>query len=653
MKQKLLRSNNKQLLSYCRSIFWRLGSALLLLCLVFLFFAHLVAPTSSAIQASDFKAGRIIDDAVFYAKDSMDVPAIQKHLDKYAPACDTWGKRPIGYGRTLGGVAPDPRLPRAEFARLKRTQDGDQRYLDPPYFCINQYYENPTTHETLYDTKGVKKPGMLSTAEIIYQASQQYQINPMVLLTILKKESYVFTDTWPFKYDYNTVMGYGCPDNAPCDRDYFGLYNQIHHAARQFDLYKKNIYSYNYLPYTNNNILYSPNYACGSKNVYLENIATTSLYIYTPYTPNEAALKNYPGTAYCGAYGNRNFFMFFNEWFGSTWGEAKDLRVHRENQPAPGTQNPSTPSEPSPNTSAIVPDGLYTISSALRKNYNLDIDGNHQISGTNVQVFDTNSTDAQIFRLQRNPKTGLYLIKSHTGDFALDAFSAGSENRTNVWLFSTNYTCAQYWQLIKNADGSFSFRNSCSDKYLDVANASLEATTNVWLWQKNGTKAQAWFLKRLDQVGAPVIGGVIDDGFYSLASDLRPHYNLDLKWNLSRHGNNIWMYDHNDTTAQSFFFKRNPKNGYYRIFTHDQKFSLDAANFGTTNRTNVGVANIVDNCAQNWEAIFNVDGSFSFRNSCSDKYLDVADASLEATTNVWLWQKNGTKAQAWRLYHAN
>lgn len=276
--------------------------------------------TDATVKATDFNAGRIIDDEVFYNANTMTVEEIQAHLDKYSAGCDMWGEKAIGYGRSINGKAVDPTISRREYARLMR-EAGRSDYHDAPYVCISKYYENPTTHTTNYDTNGEAQEGMISAAQIIYDAAQKYSINPQVLLVMLKKESYVWGDTWPLKNEYNTVMGYGCPDNAACDAKYYGFYNQVMKAAWQLNYYKEHIYSYGYYPYMMNNIYYSPNTSCGTKAVYLENIATTSLYIYTPYTPNDAALANYPGEAYCGSYGNRNFFMYFNEWFGSGYVE--------------------------------------------------------------------------------------------------------------------------------------------------------------------------------------------------------------------------------------------------------------------------------------------------------------------------------------------
>ncbi len=293
---------------------------------VFFGLAYKNTPETDAVKATDFKAGRIIDDAVFYNPNTMTVAEIQAHLDRYSANCDMWGEQPIGYGRKINGVAVNPNISRREYARMMR-EAGRTDYHDAPYVCISKYYENPTTHKTNFETNAVAEEGMISAAQIIYDAAHAYNINPQVLLVMLKKESYVWGDTWPLKNEYNTVMGYACPDNAPCDSVYFGFYNQVMKAAWQLNYYKEHIYSYGYYPYMTNNIYYSPNYSCGTKSVYLENIATTSLYIYTPYTPNDAALANYPGEAYCGSYGNRNFFMYFSEWFGSTYANTPEVEI--------------------------------------------------------------------------------------------------------------------------------------------------------------------------------------------------------------------------------------------------------------------------------------------------------------------------------------
>lgn len=262
----------------------------------------------AALSATDFKDGNIIDDATFYDKDSMTISEIQNFLNRQIPNCDTWGTSPSGYGS----------LTRAQYAQQIMGWHA------PPYVCLNNYHENPTTNETSFEKGGGSFEGGISAAQIIYDASQSYGISPKVLLVMLKKESAgpLTYDSWPLKSQYKYAMGYGCPDSGPnysanCTDARAGFYKQITLAAWQLKYYKDHPNDYRYkLGW--NTIQYAPDPACGTKQVFIDNIATLSLYIYTPYVPNAGSLTNYPGQAPCGAYGNRNFFMFFNEWFGST-----------------------------------------------------------------------------------------------------------------------------------------------------------------------------------------------------------------------------------------------------------------------------------------------------------------------------------------------
>jgi hypothetical protein len=263
----------------------------------------------NAAPVTNFNAGNIIDDSVFYNKNSMDVQQIQTFLNRLIPNCDVWGASASEYG---GGT-------RAQYAASRGWQN-------PPYPCLNVYYENPNNGETSYEKGGGAFAGGISAAQIIYNAAQQYGINPQVLLVMLKKESAgpLTSDTWPLKSQYKYAMGYACPDSGPnysaaCDSGKAGFYKQMMTAAWQLNYYKQHPNDYRY-HIGWNDIQYSTDPACGTKRVYIENIATLSLYIYTPYTPNDGALYNYPGTAPCGAYGNRNFYQFFSEWFGTTRG---------------------------------------------------------------------------------------------------------------------------------------------------------------------------------------------------------------------------------------------------------------------------------------------------------------------------------------------
>ena len=157
-----------------------------------------------------------------------------------------------------------------------------------------------------------------SAAHIIWQAAQDYDINPQVLIVLLEKEQSLVTDTWPNNRQYAKATGFACPDTGGCDSKAAGFKNQIRKAAALFREVLDGGWS-NYPAYTTQFIQYNPNTNCGGANVYIQNRATSALYRYTPYQPNAAALAAGTGVGdSCSSHGNRNFYNLFTEWFGDT-----------------------------------------------------------------------------------------------------------------------------------------------------------------------------------------------------------------------------------------------------------------------------------------------------------------------------------------------
>jgi hypothetical protein len=164
-----------------------------------------------------------------------------------------------------------------------------------------------------------------SAAQIIWQAGKDYGVNPQVLIVLLQKEQGLVTDTWPNHKQYAAATGYNCPDDdAGCRTNGSGFKSQVRGAAMLFSevLQNKDLdgdrFITNY-PTGNNYVQYNPSTSCGGSQINIQNRATSALYRYTPYQPNQSSLAAGYGTGdSCGAYGNRNFWLWFNDWFGST-----------------------------------------------------------------------------------------------------------------------------------------------------------------------------------------------------------------------------------------------------------------------------------------------------------------------------------------------
>lgn len=242
----------------------------------------------SAASPSDFDPGRIIGDGQFTNKSAMNIGDIQNLLNAKMPNCDTNGDQLI-YDPTHGDTVP-------------RRVYGERRGNPAPYTCLKDFSENGK-----------------SAAQIIWEAAQDYSISPRVLVVTLQKEQALVTDPWPWAVQYRSAMGFACPDGSPCDPGSGGFTTQVREGARHFRGFFDN--SLPFVPYTPGSryVQYNPNSGCGGTTITIANRATAALYSYTPYQPNPAAMSNLYGTGdRCSAYGNRNFWRDYTDWFGPT-----------------------------------------------------------------------------------------------------------------------------------------------------------------------------------------------------------------------------------------------------------------------------------------------------------------------------------------------
>ena len=244
---------------------------------------------AAALNGNMFDPGLIISDSVFYDFGTMTVEEIQRFLDAKNPNCRASANGPA----CLKNYRMDT-----------QAKAGESGRCDPVAAKTDQ-----------------------SAAQIIFDVANACKINPRVLLVILQKEQGLVQAPNPTEYMYRAALGYGCPDSKPeiCGKGstITGLFNQLYRGAGQLQWYGDPRGSFTYLKVgTNVSVKYYPDdnrtTKCGSKTFMLKSQATAALYYYTPYTPNDAALKNLYGTGdNCSAYGNRNFWRFFSDWFGS------------------------------------------------------------------------------------------------------------------------------------------------------------------------------------------------------------------------------------------------------------------------------------------------------------------------------------------------
>ncbi len=242
-----------------------------------------------ATDNTAFAAGNIISDAVFYNTQSMTVDQIRVFIavqNRACPAGNPWCLKNLSLT-----AAP---VPANRWCAAIPGGDG------------------------------------LDAAALIGAYSTACGVNPQVMLTKLQLESQGLTRADPAASSYAAAWGWNCPDTGPagtarCDPAHAGFLAQLAGMAKSWAQMKADIptHRYRYAVGTYDIMWNVEQSGCGSAPVDIKNVATASLYVYTPYQPNAASLAGYPGTGDgCSSYGNRNFFYQFRAYFGSTGGGA-------------------------------------------------------------------------------------------------------------------------------------------------------------------------------------------------------------------------------------------------------------------------------------------------------------------------------------------
>lgn len=241
-------------------------------------------PSVEAANTQNFNPEYIISDTVFTNSNAMSVDQIQSFLQSKNSVC------------------------LINFKTLSLNDSNGDGLGDEPY------------------GKGVNE--QVSAATVIWQAAQMYKVNPQVILATLQKEQGLITRTDCPQWRYNTALGYGCPDSAPCDNSAYGFTRQIDYGVWHFKGFFNDSYPVPPTVPGSKFIQYNPDGSCGGKTINIQNRATAALYSYTPYQPNGATLAAAMGqTVPCGAYGNLNFWRYFTDWFGSTTNPALSFSV--------------------------------------------------------------------------------------------------------------------------------------------------------------------------------------------------------------------------------------------------------------------------------------------------------------------------------------
>lgn len=533
----------------------------------------LASEPASAASTAGFQPGNIISDAVMGNYNSMSIDDIQRFLTSK----NNCGNRNEALWRQLENQYPN----------------RDWHFQNGHFVCLSEERFGNTWTEIGWGE---------TAAEIIYHAAQDFRINPQVLIVLLQKEQGLITDQYPNNYDYRSATGYGCPDTAACDSKYYGFKNQVRLAAQMFRTVLDGGWS-NYPAYRTTYVQYNPNRSCGGTNVYIENRATSALYRYTPYQPNASALAAGYGVGdACGAYGNRNFYLYFSDWFGDAWNKSYGDSVN-------------------------LLEGEYAfLSHAFEVGDMTTASGNN--SGTNVEFAKRNMTDVHDKWRLKKTNDGYYIFIHQPTKLALDL----NMETQNLALWSEHGDKNQKWKLYA-AEGDQLVIESVSSPGKVI---TIEQGGNIDVQPYSGSKQQQWQL---------FVGKTLDDGLYTVSSQANKSSVIDA--NGINDGNNVTVWGAHGDSNQEWVANYDSSSDTYTLTNPLTGKRLDLTGAVAKINGNIELWAANYSCAQKWKLIPRGQ-HYILLSACSVGYaLDLYNGDASNGSNIQVYPTHNNGPQQW------
>lgn len=297
-------------------------------------------------------------------------------------------------------------------------------------------------------------------------------------------------------------------------------------------------------------------------------------------------------------------------------------------------------------------DGQYCIKSSKSSSKVFDCVDGRTSSGTRIQVFESNLSDAQVWTVAHE---GDYVTICNTvSGRRLEVANGNAYAGASLQLYDSNGTRAQKWIAIKHSDG-YELVSALDPRYsIDLKNGSISDGTSLQLWSSNSTPAQRWSvskastLSQLTDAYASNHGTVLSSGVYELIPAYNNDFSVDVKDGKLSSGSPVQLWSSNGTDAQKWRIDK--ADPYITISNAQSGLSLDVKDGLSGDGASLQLWSKNGTRAQKWILEKTKDDSFVLRSALDyRKVIDVSGGNFTRGNVLQLWEANGTKAQAFQL----
>ena len=301
----------------------------------------------------------------------------------------------------------------------------------------------------------------------------------------------------------------------------------------------------------------------------------------------------------------------------------------------------------------VLADGTYNIQSFVNPNYVLDIYGGYTTNGANVQLYRSNDTEAQLFKVTHDSQGYVTFTNVKSGK-VLDVYGGTKKNNQNIWQFSSNGSRAQKWIVKPDGNGYVIISALDSNYVLDLSTGKAVNSSNIQLYTYCGSNAQRWKFSKLvsktDKLNslAQLNKNVLADGTYVISTALSSNYVLDVYGGYTWNKANVQLFAKNGTDAQAFKVTHDSQ-GYVTFTNVNSGKVLEVEGSRAGNNANVQQYSLDGSRAQKW-VVQKYGSGYTIISALDPNFvLDLSGALVMNGRNIGLYQNNGSKAQQWNF----
>lgn len=299
----------------------------------------------------------------------------------------------------------------------------------------------------------------------------------------------------------------------------------------------------------------------------------------------------------------------------------------------------------------VLADGTYMISTLLNSNYVLDVKDGSTSNGANIQLYESNDTAAQQFKVSHDSQGYVTFTNVKSGR-VLDLNGAIVKVAGNIQQYTSNGTRAQKW-IVKQDGNGYVLMSAINPNYiLDLNGGSVRNGSNIQLHSVTGSNSQRWNItkyvskdERINSLAAQN-KNTLADGVYEINSVKNSNYTLDVNSASTRNGANVQLYLRNGTQAQAFRVSHDSQ-GFVTFTNINSGKVIDLDGAITKNGRNIHQYASNGTRAQKW--IVQQSGSgYSIVSAIDTSFaLDIRNGSVYSGSNIQLYKSNNTAAQQW------